>query len=167
MLSSLSNDVRKGKGRSDPFDLERPELWFSSNPLSNLKANTGQPKTGPPPAPRGTSSTFPDPLRMSAVGSSVYSSGVPSLAGWGGPGPDLGPGSMHSSQAGGVYAGGAGIIKGSLSEMDLSTVMTDRETHNISPMSAEDWDSRRAGGNTSPISVVSKLSSSRGVGRAM
>lgn len=211
VFSSASANARKGKGRSDPFDLERPELWMSYKPnkTANTNASRKHGRTSSRPAPRGSSTIFPDPLRMSAVqenmiaqvGSharqssvahsravsselgSIYSSDVSSLAGWAGPGPDLGPGSSNTSlrgnassngdshtrtdSGGGVYGQGTGIIKGSLSEMDLA-LATQRDVNNVSPLSGEgNWDSRRATDNTSPISMVSKSSSRRGVGKAI
>lgn len=179
----FSSTTRKGKGRSDPFDLERPELW--------------KPKLQNPPMPAPRDSTrdlYPNPLRMSslrgqalagqdsqgaqprvvsvqtprivsATGTygSKYSSGVSSLDEWGDPGPDLGPGSStgslraNASSAGSseqVYGQGSdGVIKGSLAEM--------------SPTGSGEWDQRRQRDNVSPMSVESKASSKGGVGKAI
>jgi len=160
VFSSFTSTTRKGKGRSDPFDLERPDLW---KPLEKQ-----------PPVPVDSrTSTFPkrasvardvsdynkgmyvDPLRMSSVNprgvggqppispiSSKYSSGVSSLGGlgdWGDPGPDLGPGSGANSMRANVSGnssmqfGANGVyVNGSLAELVLR-----REQDNVSPLSVE------------------------------
>ena len=185
VFSSFSANARKGKGRSDPFDLERPELW--------------RPKIQNPPMPAPRDSTrdlYPNPLRMSslrgqpmarpdsqgaqpkvvsvatprivsATGTygSKYSSGVSSIGEWGDPGPDLGPGSASSSVRANasstgsseqVYGkGSGGVIKGSLAEMSPTGEGT------------MGWDQRRQRDNASPISVESQASSKGGVGKAM
>lgn len=209
MFSSISANGRKGKGRSDPFDLERPELWMSynANKLANTNASQNHGRASSRPSVRGSSVVFPDPLRMSSVQGnmvgqmgnherksstahsrtisndfgSIYSSGVSSLAGWAGPGPDLGPGSSNTSLrgnassdgdshdrsdlGGAIYGQGRGVVKGSLPEIDLSMV-TQRDMNNVSPLSIEgNWDSRRATDNSSPVSIASKHSSS--VGKAI
>lgn len=211
VYSSMSINGRRGKGRSDPFDLERLELWMSSSSINTTavapSAGQSNAKSSNRPGGRGNSTIFPDPLRMSAVQGnlpgttgrhmrqpsiahsrtisselgSIYSSGVSSLAGWGGPGPDLGPGSSSTSLHGNarsngdsqhlsseaVYPQGAGVIKGSLTEMDLS-LSTDRDVHSVSPLSpSADWDARRTVDNHSPVSVRSILSGKKGVGQAM
>ncbi|KAG9243442.1 hypothetical protein BJ878DRAFT_400321, partial [Calycina marina] len=103
-----STSTRKGKGRSDPFDLERPDFWKPTEkqhplPVDNRTsrprvASIARDSTGYDPS----SSITPGPLRvqsqsfnnrppLSPVTSSKYSSGVSSLDGdWGDPGPDLG-----------------------------------------------------------------------------
>jgi hypothetical protein len=209
VFSSMSANGRKGKGRSDPFDLERPELWMSVN--ANIPANTNTSQNHGTASGRhsvrGTSTVFPDPLRMSSVQGnvvgqmgnhtrqpstahsrtisselgSIYSSGVSSLVGWAGPGPDLGPGSSNTSLRGNAssdgdshyrsdsggfaYGQGGGVMKGILSEIDLA-MATERNVNNVSPLSInENWDSRRATDNTSPVSIASK--SSGGVGKAI
>jgi hypothetical protein len=125
-FSSLSVNARKGKGRSDPFDLERPEL-LRTNQKNDTNSNQGPKRTSSRPTTRGSSIVFPDPLRMSSVqantigrtgnhaqkvsvqhsrsisndfGTTLYSSSVSSLASWAGPGPDLGPGTVNSSVQG-------------------------------------------------------------------
>ncbi|TAQ87353.1 hypothetical protein B7494_g4312 [Chlorociboria aeruginascens] len=152
VLSSFSaaGNARKGKGRSDPFDLERPELWRPKIPAERT-----------PSRPRGSSnagriSLFPDPLRMSSFAAaagnanprdgtpvkqprivstqnpndrivsaagtyaSKYSSGT-SLSDWGDPGPDLGPG-----------------IKGAVSAEEIGRQLEgSRNADNVSPMSIE------------------------------
>ena len=93
---------------------------------------------------------------MSGTYASRYSSGVSSLAEWGDPGPDLGPGgaSQGSSIRGNVGSAGsseqvygkgsAAVIKGSLAEM--------------SPTGAGnmEWDMRRGKDNATPVSMESK-----------
>ena len=143
VLSSFSANVRKGKGRSDPFDLERPELWrpkFQNPPM---------------PAPRdSTKALYPDPLQtssprkeprvVSTAGSRIvsetgtyaskYSSGVGSDTEWGDPGPDIG--SIRSDES----------VLGS-AEMG--------------------WDRLREVENGTPVSLESKASSKGVVGKAM
>ncbi len=74
-VSVETSDTRRNKFRSDPFELDRPELL-------------GQP---PGPSSRG----FPDkPQPTHAHNESLtskYSSGVSSMGEWSGPGPDVGP----------------------------------------------------------------------------
>jgi hypothetical protein len=133
VFSSVSANGRKGKGRSDPFDLERPELWMSSSSIntSSTNASQGHARKYSRPDRRGSSTIFPDPLRMSAVQGnipgvgrhtrqpskahsrtisselgSIYSSGMSSLADWAGPGPDLGPGSSSTSLRGNASSDG-------------------------------------------------------------
>ena len=54
VMSSFTTTTRKGKGRSDPFDLERPELWMSKTP------------NPPMPEPReSTKAFYPNPLQIS------------------------------------------------------------------------------------------------------
>lgn len=160
VFSSFSANARKGKGRSDPFDLERPELWRNRtrgasiggresaamypNPLTtnNLQANQALP------APRIPSISTSRVMSSETYGSK-YSSGVESLGGWGDPGPDLGPGSGSSSLRGnaGSEGGSAGFsAQQSWSRQDLG---------------------RRGDGSVSPVSFESKASSGNGVGKAM
>ncbi|KAM3069957.1 hypothetical protein ACMFMF_008309 [Clarireedia jacksonii] len=157
VYSTISNNPRKLAGRSDPFDLERPELWFSSS----------MPKPSTPALPERDSELYPDPL-MAARGAAVqapkihrvtsddsriqsqgtyqsnYSSGVSStgissMDDWGDPGPDLGPGSLEKQ---GFYGNGA--------------------NGNIN----KSWDLRRNQDNVSPMSIESYPSSTGGVGKA-
>jgi hypothetical protein len=99
VFSTFSSNVRKGKGRSDPFDLERPELWQIKDPpempkmriASELSDMRGSAVPGPL-APRVVS-TMPEKKERgmsTATYGSKYSSGVSSLGGWGDPGPDIG-----------------------------------------------------------------------------
>jgi hypothetical protein len=131
VFSSFSENVRKGKGRSDPFDLERPELWqppnlgistprvstrLRGNSVSN--AGTSNPRL-PPLTTNNLRSQEPSassqPRVVSQAGGlrnsagtyeSKYSSGVSSLSAWGDPGPDLGPGSTNTSMRGNVSSNG-------------------------------------------------------------
>lgn len=125
VFSAFSSNARKGKGRSDPFDLERPELWRRTN-NQNFESpavtghsrapslSGGDSSVNLYPAPINTSNAAnqnpqsgygqprlnsPVEQRVTSSGTyeSKYSSGVSSLGGWGDPGPDLGPGSSSSS----------------------------------------------------------------------
>jgi len=73
--------TRRNKFRSDPFDLERPELLGSRT--TQTSSNYSQASSGAPRVP-GSVHTRADSF------SSKYSSGV-SLDGWSDPGPDVGP----------------------------------------------------------------------------
>ncbi|KAK2044296.1 hypothetical protein LZ31DRAFT_554408 [Colletotrichum somersetense] len=73
--------TRRNKFRSDPFDLERPELL--GNRTTQTSSNYSQAGSGAPRVP-GSAHTRADSF------SSKYSSGV-SLDGWSDPGPDVGP----------------------------------------------------------------------------
>ncbi|KAF4637932.1 hypothetical protein G7Y89_g161 [Cudoniella acicularis] len=147
VFSSFSGNARKGKGRSDPFDLERPELWRRNpnnqlypNPLTTSNLQGQQPNYGP----RVTSTQR---IQSNATYESKYSSGVSSLGGWGDPGPDLGPGSQSSSMRGNASSsGGSG----------------DFSTNGGAGIYREQGD-----GNVSPISFSSGISSKGGVGKAM
>lgn len=96
VYSSFSANARKGKGRSDPFDLERPELW---------KPRIESKDMYPPPlnSTRNANAKAQGILGMDVGGqpgkrvtynSSKYSSGVSGLSEWGDPGPDVAPGSL-------------------------------------------------------------------------
>lgn len=94
VYSNFTSNARKGKGRSDPFDLEGSlksgnSMDMYPSPLTSSRWPPAQSSQNQPPKPRRTDST------MSAT--SKYSSGVSSLGDWGDPGPDLGPGSGASS----------------------------------------------------------------------
>jgi hypothetical protein len=158
VYSTISNNPRKLAGRSDPFDLERPELWLSSS----------MPKPSTPALPERDSDLYPDPLlaargvagqapklhrvtsddsRIKSQGtyqsnysSDVSSTGISSMGDWGDPGPDLGPGSLEKQ---GFYGMGA---NGNMNQP---------------------WDSRRNQDNVSPMSIESFPSSTGGVGKAM
>lgn len=119
VFSSFSSNVRRGKGRSDPFDLERPELWRSPPPVPQI---LGSLAGGIPGDAADTESilvgmardsAIPNPLALNQPSARVvsvqkptrestdtygskYSSGI-SLGGFGDPGPDIGPGSGASS----------------------------------------------------------------------
>ncbi|CAG8972842.1 hypothetical protein HYALB_00001261 [Hymenoscyphus albidus] len=116
VFSAFTSTTRRGKGRSDPFDLERPDLWRrTNNPNFDGPAVTGHSRapslTGgdgmnlypvpiiPPNQNPASAYTQPlgDRVKSNATYESKYSSGVDSLDGWGDPGPDLGPGSGGSS----------------------------------------------------------------------
>jgi hypothetical protein len=161
VYSSFSANARKGKGRSDPFDLERPELWrpredtdstaMYPNPLSTA---------GPPRASRAgnayNSRQQSARVMSTATYGSKYSSGVSSLGDWGEPGPDLGPGSGSSSLRANASSNGGSTDfsanKGAQSSLDEMK---------------QEWNERRGKDNISPQSVESKASSKGGVGKAM
>ncbi|KAL5323377.1 hypothetical protein ACEPPN_007912 [Leptodophora sp. 'Broadleaf-Isolate-01'] len=104
VFSSFSANVRKGKGRSDPFDLERPELWKPRD--SNLYPN---PLNGIKEATSGSSAYAQNQRIISnATYTSKYSSGVSSLGEWGDPGPDLGPSQNSSLRGNASSNGGSG-----------------------------------------------------------
>lgn len=89
-VASVDNfDNKRNKFRSDPFDLERPELLGSRQDLTtaNMMAADGQGVRGSVNKPR-RAHTRDDSL------SSKYSSGF-SLGDWSDPGPDVGPGSTR------------------------------------------------------------------------
>lgn len=159
VFSSFSANVRKGKGRSDPFDLERPELWkprdlstsnLYPNPLNGIKSTNNSSAYSQNQARIQSNATF----------TSKYSSGISSLGEWGDPGPDLGPGSGSSSLRGNASSNGGsgdytvtdgraiygsagmGVMQGSLEE--ISSTGLRRES-----------------------STGSKASSKNGVGKAM
>ncbi|GKT82787.1 hypothetical protein Ct61P_00637 [Colletotrichum tofieldiae] len=87
MQSVESFATRRNKFRSDPFDLERPELLGSRT--TQASSNYSQAGGGAPRVP-GSAHTRADSF------SSKYSSGV-SMDGWSDPGPDVGPSSSGPS----------------------------------------------------------------------
>lgn len=158
-----AGNARKGKGRSDPFDLERPELWRPRDVV-------GSKDMYPRPLNSGVQNghvSVAQPRIISTTGTytSKYSSGVSSIGDWGEPGPDLGPGSRSSSMRGNASSNGdsgdfsgKGIygidgLQGSLAEIGKGEGKT--------------WDAIRKKDNVSPLSVESKTSSKNGVGKAM
>ncbi|PMD42542.1 hypothetical protein L207DRAFT_581200 [Hyaloscypha variabilis F] len=161
LYSSFSANARKGKGRSDPFDLERPELW---RPRENTDSAGMYPNplttAGPPLASRTGNAYNPRQqsarVMSTATYGSKYSSGVSSLGDWGEPGPDLGPGSGSSSLRANASSNGGStdfsrskVAQGSLDEMK------------------QEWDAKRGKDNVSPQSMESEASSKGGVGKAM
>jgi hypothetical protein len=161
VYSSFSANVRKGKGRSDPFDLERPELWrprenansavFYSNSL-NTTNSPGASRAGNAYNPKQQSAR----VQSNATYASKYSSGVSSLGDWGDPGPDLGPGSGSSSLRANASSNGGST--------DFST---SKGVQNSLAELKQEWDEKRGKDNISPLSVESKASSKGGVGKAM
>lgn len=105
VFTTFSESARRGKGRSDPFDLERPELWKPNElTLSNLEPVPlaivgGARRSVYGPTHAHTKSTYT---------ASRYSSG-PSV--WGDPGTDVG---MPSESAGSSLMANAGSNGGSL-----------------------------------------------------
>ncbi|TVY84756.1 hypothetical protein LSUE1_G000567 [Lachnellula suecica] len=166
VFSSWSANGRKGKGRSDPFDLERPELWRNGgNVLSGNRASrtrgfsiSGRESaalypspltTNNLPPPRVVSTATPRVASIDTYGSK-YSSGVSSFAGWGDPGPDLGPGSVNSSLRGNASSSGGSADFGSNGDWNRQQQLASQ-----------------GDGNVSPVSFGSGVSSLNGVGKAM
>lgn len=92
--SVASFATRRNKFRSDPFDLDRPEL-LSSSVGSQVPLPARSSRTG---SLRGSGVTLPpNPAhtRAGSLSSSKYSSGVASLDQWSDPGPDVGPASSR------------------------------------------------------------------------
>ncbi|APA14155.1 hypothetical protein SS1G_10996 [Sclerotinia sclerotiorum 1980 UF-70] len=151
--ASNINNTRRMAGRSDPFDLERPELWLPVLANSVPKANS------PALLERG-SDLYPDPLlmpdskpgqapvmpiqrvmtnstRVPSQGTyeSRYSSRT-SMGEWGDPGPDVGSGPSS---------------------------FADQGFYNMNGNMNQQWDARR---NVDNVSLVSATSSKGGVGKA-
>ncbi|KAI0409362.1 hypothetical protein F4802DRAFT_245887 [Xylaria palmicola] len=85
-VSVETSDTRRNKFRSDPFDLDRPEL-LAQSPGPGAPGALGR----RPSNPRGLPS-MPQPAHARADSfTSKYSSGVSSLGEWSDPGPDVGP----------------------------------------------------------------------------
>lgn len=157
VFSSLSANARKGKGRSDPFDLERPELWRNNgngNVLSSNRASSRQ--RGASTGGRESANLYPTPLAMNLrtndlpaprvvspamprvesnnTYTSKYSSGIGSE--WGDPGPDLGPGSGNSSLKGIASSGGGGA-NGDQGMWGRGKELASQGDGNVSPVSFE------------------------------
>jgi hypothetical protein len=182
VFSSFSANGRKGKGRSDPFDLERPELWRNGgNVLSGNRTSTRQ--RGASISGRESSNLYPNPLTMNNLRQneglppprvvsnvppmarvmsndtygSKYSSGISSLGGWGDPGPDLGPGSGNSSLRGNASSSGGSADFSANGGQGTYGGGWSRQQELAS----------QGDGNVSPVSFESKASSRGGVGKAM
>ncbi|KAL2072259.1 hypothetical protein VTL71DRAFT_11602 [Oculimacula yallundae] len=141
VFSTFSSNVRKGKGRSDPFDLERPELWKPRDSGLNMYPNALNGLKG------GQSAYSQNQRAISEASSgSKYSSGVSSLGDWGEPGPALNT-SQNSSLRGNASSNGGSVdyTSGKPGLVDLGDVSP------LSPMSRHS----------------SKASSKNGVGKAM
>lgn len=150
VFSSFSANARKGKGRSDPFDLERPELWkpkeITNTALYPAALNTRPGMVAPTP---GTNSRVISNVSYL----SKYSSGI-SMGEWGDPGPDLGPGSLSSSLRGNASSNSSQIYSPATGGYSGQQPVAARE----------DWDANRDKNNVSPLS---RTSSKGGVGKAM
>lgn len=176
VFSSLSANARKGKGRSDPFDLERPELWRTNgngnvNVLSSNRASSRQ--RGASMGARESANLYPTPLRtydlptprvVSTATSRVvsnetymskYSSGIGSE--WGDPGPDLGPGSGNSSLKGNVSSSSSGGSAHGVQGQGMSGTSRGQEL------------ASRGNGDVSPVSFEkgAGIGNGNGVGKAM
>ncbi|KAJ0161139.1 hypothetical protein CTA2_6705, partial [Colletotrichum tanaceti] len=90
LQSVESFTTRRNKFRSDPFDLERPELLGSHTTQASSNYNQGGGGGGGAPRVPGSAHTRADSF------TSKYSSGV-SMDGWSEPGPDVGPSSSGPS----------------------------------------------------------------------
>lgn len=104
MLSSGTTNTRRGKGRSDPFDLERPELLRGVGPgargsvlsdVEELPSSAGSSVRG---VEAGKGQVGGGGAKVLGVGlsheswTSRYSRGSSAgFSDWGDPGPDLGP----------------------------------------------------------------------------
>ncbi|CZS92588.1 hypothetical protein WAI453_006671 [Rhynchosporium graminicola] len=102
-VASFATNARKGKGRSDPFDLERPELWRPRD--SDLYPN---PLVGTKGLAAGSAYNQNQRIFSAASYTSRYSSGASSLGDWGEPGPALGP-SQNSSLRGNASSSGGSV----------------------------------------------------------
>jgi len=162
VYSSFSANARKGKGRSDPFDLERPELWRPREITDRAAIYPNSLGTAAPPrtsrAGNAYNSKQQQPARVTSTETygSKYSSGVSSIGDWGEPGPDLGPGSGSSSLRANASSNGGST--------DFSA---DKGAQSSLDEMKQEWDERRGKDNISPQSVESKASSKGGVGKAM
>ncbi|KAK5625588.1 hypothetical protein RRF57_001305 [Xylaria bambusicola] len=93
IISIDTIDTRRNKFRSDPFDLDRPELLSQSSAANPQGAteNTRDSRYGRQSNGRGLPNRpRPTHTRTESVGSR-YSSGVSSMGEWSDPGPDVGP----------------------------------------------------------------------------
>lgn len=89
-VSVETSDTRRNKFRSDPFDLDRPELLAQSSSDSGAAGSRYSPPSRGQAQAQGVPS-IPRPTRARAESfTSKYSSGV-SMADWSDPGPDVGP----------------------------------------------------------------------------
>ncbi len=165
VFSSFSANARKGKGRSDPFDLERPELWRprkdtdSAATYPNPLNTANLPRVSRPGNAYNLQRQQSVRVVSTATYSSKYSSGVSSLGDWGEPGPDLGPGSASSSlRANANSYGGSTDFSANAGKESFQG--------NMNKMRQE-WDERREKDNVSPQSVESEASSKGGVGKAL
>jgi hypothetical protein len=165
VFSTFSN-VRKGKGRSDPFDLERPELWRPRVETQDmyppaLNATITQAQRGGFPA--NTSGKAQGILGIDFNGqpgkrvdsdltynSSKYSSMISGLSQWGDPGPDVEPGSLDGKSSLMAVASSDGYE-------------SDQYADNGQDIYAQQL--RTQGNGT--VSPMSETSSKGGVGKAM
>ncbi|KAL3426215.1 hypothetical protein PVAG01_03007 [Phlyctema vagabunda] len=112
LYSTASSNARRGKGRSDPFDLERPELWRKPPPMPDARSSAAETASiivglernsaVPPPLAlnqtRGVDNAPPPRHASTGTYASKYSSGI-SLGGFGEPGPDIGSGSNSGASS--------------------------------------------------------------------
>lgn len=96
MYSSYSTNVRRGKGRSDPFDLERPELLRAPPDQPTSDQRLTQERLIRQSATTSRVQTLQVNVHRPHIispgrGNNKYGSGASGFSEWGGPGPDLGP----------------------------------------------------------------------------
>ncbi|KAI1130142.1 hypothetical protein F5Y10DRAFT_276275 [Nemania abortiva] len=95
-LSVETSDTRRNKFRSDPFDLDRPEL-LAQSPGSSTRGVAGSSSNSSSGRYSGNASAqglpnMPRPTHARGESfTSKYSSGVSSMGDWSDPGPDVGP----------------------------------------------------------------------------
>ncbi|KAI0104228.1 hypothetical protein GGR51DRAFT_227981 [Nemania sp. FL0031] len=94
-LSVETSDTRRNKFRSDPFDLDRPELLVQS-PGSSTRGVAGSSNNSSSGRYSGNAAqglpNMPRPTHARGESfTSKYSSGVSSMGDWSDPGPDVGP----------------------------------------------------------------------------
>lgn len=109
-VATVTTTNQRNKFRSDPFDLERPELLLSGGPAGMRKSSVTSSTAGtagsitevnPNPEPRRPMGAMTRATRAESF-TSKYSSGisVASLGDWSDPGPDVGPGASGGSGVG-------------------------------------------------------------------
>lgn len=171
VFTTFSENARKGKGRSDPFDLERPELWrpraessdlypMPLNPTLLPEQQQAQQQTQTSTTPKaqgilgidfnGQPSKRVDTDDDDGGSSSKYSSGI--YSDFGEPGPDVEPGSLDG--------GGSPLSRERERESEPGGY---QYTANGQDIYAQQL---RAQGNGN-VSPMSKASSKGGVGKAM
>jgi hypothetical protein len=190
VFSAFSSNARKGKGRSDPFDLERPELWHSKIlPVQEIKRSSTRPR-GASIEGRESTDMYPNPLqpnpvrkssmRVTAIRrtdsndpqprivsnnwyASKYSSGVSNIGDWGDPGPDLGAGiASNSGLRGNALSNDRGNFVNPAARVVYGEDVVKGSLAEIqNPRNS--IDTRRAKDNVSPIS---NANSKHGVGKA-
>ena len=126
VLSALSISGRNAKGRSDPFDLDRPDLLQRPPPVPSQSEAERASTSKSMMQPRIESVHAGKPRIVSnteTYSSSKYSSGVSAMfSEWGDPGPDIGPVAWRAPGAGSVGSNEA--TRGSVSSGQGSQIIT-------------------------------------------